>query len=98
MPSTFAARWASIESSIVQQPRDPVRRVPGLRLRARCTPTTSWPASTARAAATALSTPPLIAARTRILLGYRRRRIEVVGHRGLPGRDPCGRGDVADDP
>ena len=60
----FAARWASIESSIVQQPRLPVRSVPGMRLSARCTPTTSCPASTARAAATAESTPPLIAART----------------------------------
>ena len=59
-----AARCASIESSIVQHPRLPVRSVPGIRLSARCTPTTSWPASTARAAATAESTPPLIAART----------------------------------
>ena len=33
---------------------------------ARCTPATSWPASTIRAAATAESTPPLIAASTRI--------------------------------
>ena len=58
------ARQASRESSMVQQPRLPVRSVPGIRLRARCTPTTSWPASTARAAATAESTPPLIAAST----------------------------------
>ena len=41
-----------------------MRRVAGLRARARWTPTTSWPASTARAAATAESTPPLIAAST----------------------------------
>jgi hypothetical protein len=34
---------------------------------ARCTPTTSWPASTARAAATAESTPPLMAARIRMV-------------------------------
>lgn len=60
----FAARWASIESSIVQQPLEPVRSVPGIRDRARCTPTTSWPASTALAAATAESTPPDIAAKT----------------------------------
>src|SRR6478672_11062480 len=61
------ARQASRESSIVQQPRLPVRRVPGIRDSARWTPTTSCPASTARAAATAESTPPLMAARTRIL-------------------------------
>src|SRR6185503_19088733 len=72
MPSSVAARRASIESSIVQQPRDPVRSVPGLRFSARCTPTTSCPASTARAAATALSTPPLIAARTFTVSGYAR--------------------------
>ena len=64
MPMMLAARCASIESSMVQHPRLPVRSVPGIRLRARCTPTTSWPASTARAAATAESTPPLMAART----------------------------------
>src|SRR4051812_3305526 len=78
-----AARRASCESSIVQQPRDPVRKVPGLADSARCTPTTSCPASTARAGATppsrrpatparagapAESTPPLIAAKTRIAL------------------------------
>ena len=51
---------------MVQHPRDPVRSVPGIRLSARCTPTTSCPASTARAAATAESTPPLIAANTRM--------------------------------
>ena len=59
-----ATLLASIESSIVQQPREPVRKVPGARDRARWTPTTSCPASTARAAATAESTPPLIATRT----------------------------------
>src|SRR5437763_16103109 len=63
-----AARRASWESSIVQHPREPVRKVPGLADNARCTPTTSCPASTARAAATAESTPPLIAAKTRIAL------------------------------
>src|SRR3569833_3598626 len=63
-----AARRAPCESSIVQQPREPVRNVPGLADSARCTPTTSCPASTARAAATAESTPPLIAAKTRIAL------------------------------
>lgn len=49
---------------MVQQPRDPVRSVPGIRLSARWTPTTSCPASTARAAATAESTPPDMAANT----------------------------------
>src|SRR5690554_4352373 len=71
MPSLSQARQASFESSRVQQPREPVRRVPGMRLRARCTPTTSCPASTARAAATAESTPPLIAARTFTEASYR---------------------------
>ena len=49
----------------MQQPR---RRCAGAGLRdsARCTPTTSCPASTARAAATAESTPPLMAASTLI--------------------------------
>src|SRR5688500_13309082 len=66
MPRTSQARQASRESSMVQQPRLPVRRVPGIRDSARWTPTTSCPASTARAAATAESTPPLMAARTRM--------------------------------
>ncbi len=41
----------------------------GLRASARCTPVTSWPASTARAAATAESTPPDMAASTLIPTG-----------------------------
>ena len=61
---TSAARRASRASSSVQQPRAPVRNDCGLLDSARCTPVTSWPASTARAAATAESTPPDIAART----------------------------------
>src|SRR3954452_20912634 len=61
-----AARRASWESSIVQQPRAPERYDAGLRESARWIPVTSWPASAARAAATAESTPPDIAARTRI--------------------------------
>src|SRR6476646_6955914 len=64
MPITSAARRASLLSSMVQQPRAPERYDAGLRLSARCTPVTSWPASTARAAATAESTPPDIAATT----------------------------------
>src|SRR5205814_8638468 len=44
----------------------PDRYVCGLRDSARCTPVTSWPASTARAAATAESTPPDMAASTRM--------------------------------
>lgn len=64
----FAALWASIESSMVQHPLEPVRKVPEFLERAKCTPTTSWPASTARAAATAESTPPDMAAKTFILI------------------------------
>src|SRR5215470_1280500 len=67
MPMTSAARRASRASSKVQQPRAPVRYVCGLRASARCTPVTSCPASTALAAATAESTPPDIAARTRMV-------------------------------
>ena len=59
---TSAARRASCESSIVQQPLAPERYFWGFEESAKCTPITSWPASTARAAATAESTPPLIAA------------------------------------
>src|SRR5699024_7460068 len=64
--STSAARRASEASSIEQQPRDPFRCWARDRARAMCTPTTSCPASTARAAATAESTPPERAASTRI--------------------------------
>src|SRR5436305_10893331 len=64
---TSAARRASRASSSVQQPRAPVRYVCGLRASARCTPVTSYPASTARAAATAESTPPDMAANTRMV-------------------------------
>src|SRR5580693_7742700 len=65
MPMTSAARRASRASSSVQQPRAPVRYELGLLDRARCTPVTSCPASAARAAATAESTPPDMAASTR---------------------------------
>src|SRR6476659_5810548 len=51
---------------MVQHPRALSRRVAAFWLSARCTPTTSCPASTIRAAATAESTPPLIAATTLI--------------------------------
>ena len=61
-----ATRRASPASSIVQQPRALSRSVAADWLSARCTPTTSCPASSIRAAATAESTPPLIAATTRI--------------------------------
>src|SRR5688572_18650440 len=64
MPITSAARRASLASSMVQQPRAPDRYDAGLRESARCTPVTSWPASWARAAATAESTPPDMAAMT----------------------------------
>src|SRR6478735_891233 len=64
MPITSAARRASLASSIVQQPRAPERYDAGLRESARWMPVTSCPASTARAAATAESTPPDMAATT----------------------------------
>src|SRR4051794_3081817 len=64
MPITSAARRASLASSMVQQPRAPERYDAGLRDSARWMPVTSWPASTARAAATAESTPPDMAATT----------------------------------
>src|SRR4051794_22991667 len=64
MPMTSAARRASLESSIVQHPRAPERYDAGLRDSARWMPVTSWPASWARAAATAESTPPDMAATT----------------------------------
>src|SRR5688500_11323659 len=82
MPRTSQARQASRESSMVQQPRLPVRRVPGIRDSARWTPPTSCAASTARAAATAEATPPPMAATTR-----------TCAFSGLPeGRAPGGRG------
>ena len=59
---TSAARRASCESSTVQHPRAPERYFWGFFESAKCTPITSCPASFARAAATAESTPPLIAA------------------------------------
>src|SRR5215470_15542318 len=65
MPITSAARRASRASSSVQHPRAPDRYDRGLADSARCTPVTSCPASTARAAATAESTPPDMAASTR---------------------------------
>src|SRR5213595_3555747 len=65
MPITSAARRASLASSSVQHPRAPERYDAGLRESARWTPVTSWPASAARAAATAESTPPDMAASTR---------------------------------
>src|SRR5580698_3727232 len=64
MPITSAARRASLASSSVQQPRAPVRYEDGFDDNARWTPVTSCPASTARAAAVAESTPPDIAAST----------------------------------
>src|SRR6478609_3962628 len=69
MPITSAARRASLASSMVQQPRAPERYDAGLRESARWMPVTSWPASTARAAATAESTPPDIAAMSLIACG-----------------------------
>ena len=62
-----ATRLASCESSTVQHPRAPDRYFCGFDESAKWTPITSCPASTARAAATAESTPPLMAAITFIL-------------------------------
>src|SRR3954451_2507380 len=64
MSRTSAQRRASRESSTEQHPRAPSRIVAGFAESARWTPVTSWPASRSRAAATAESTPPLIAAKT----------------------------------
>src|SRR4051794_15550322 len=88
MPITSAARRASLASSSVQHPRAPERYDFGLRERARWMPVTSWPASAARAAATAESTPPDIAARTRISAPFstRRPRREARGPRPLDDR------------
>ena len=61
---------------MVQQPRAPVRNDCGFADSARWTPVTSWPASAARAAATAESTPPDMAASTRRGRG----RCEVSSH------------------
>src|SRR4051794_36284705 len=70
MPRTSATRCASRASSGVQQPLPRSRTVwPFASASARWTPVTSCPASTARAAATAESTPPDIAARILIALG-----------------------------
>ena len=85
---TSAALRASCESSIVQQPRAPERYFCGLADSAKCTPITSWPASTARAAATAESTPPLIAAISFIAhwplcRGQSQMAIQQVLHRNL---------------
>src|SRR3954447_4061573 len=81
MPITSAARRASLASSIVQQPRAPERYDAGLRESARWMPVTSWPASCARAAATAESTPPDMAATT-LTRGPRSARNEMSTRRG----------------
>src|SRR5258708_2572083 len=87
MPITSAARLASRASSSVQQPRAPVRSERGFLDRARWTPVTSWPASAARAAATAESTPPDIAASTRsLVIGFEGMRPTLVPGGG-PGQD-----------
>ena len=85
-----ATRRASPASSIVQQPRADSRRVAALCDSARCTPTTSCPASSIRAAATAESTPPLMAATTRIsrpLPPASRRTLDRGGQGGDDGVD-----------
>src|SRR3954471_23447933 len=101
MPITSAARRASLASSILQQPRAPDRYDAGLRERARWMPVTSWPASTARAAATAESTPPDMAAT--ILIGASSLRglgrpgaLDDRAHRGDQRRDVGGRAGVTE--
>ena len=71
----------------VQQPRADSRRVAAERDRARCTPTTSWPASSMRAAATAESTPPDMAATTRISAGQLRGPSRPLDDRGQGGEE-----------
>src|SRR5215469_843709 len=95
MPMTSAARRASRASSSVQQPRAPVRYELGLLDNARCTPVTSRPASAARAAATAESTPPDMAASTRMLTcpGPVPRPLAACS----PARPPGPLNDLADD-
>ena len=91
---TSAARRASLASSSVQQPRAPVRYDCGFCDSARWTPVTSCPASTARAAAIAESTPPHMAAST---LSPITTQITGAGscHRAtLPGR-PAGAGTAS---
>ena len=86
---TSAARRASPASSFEQQPREPVRSASGVCDSARCTPTTSCPASTARAAATAESTPPDIAAST-LMRGPLRPCRGVLAHGRTCARTPGG--------
>src|SRR5215469_2525568 len=99
MPMTSAARRASRASSSVQQPRAPVRYELGLLDSARCTPVTSCPAAAALAAATAESTPPDMAARTRMVV-ISSQNNGAVGSAGqaakLPGRPPRPLDDLAD--
>src|SRR5690625_5234796 len=67
MPNLSQMRRASAESSNEQHPRAFSRVCWASVCRARWTPTTSCPASTARAAATDESTPPDMATKTRML-------------------------------
>ncbi|GGS10282.1 hypothetical protein GCM10010252_56760 [Streptomyces aureoverticillatus] len=70
---------------MVQHPRAPVRNDCGFAESARCTPVTSCPASAARAAATAESTPPDMAARTRsgrLVRGWAEEICEVIALTG----------------
>src|SRR5215211_5019652 len=64
MPRVSATRRASSASARVQQPLPCTWRCPGVSASFRWTPVTSHPASTANAAATDESTPPLIATST----------------------------------
>src|SRR5215472_11982803 len=99
MPMTSAARRASRASSSVQQPRAPVRYELGLLDSARCTPVTSCPAAAALAAATAESTPPDMAARTRrVVIPSQDNGASGAAWppRGLPGRPAGPLHDLAD--
>src|SRR6266536_5959763 len=90
MPITSAARRASLASSSVQQPRAPVRYERGFMDSARWTPVTSWPASAALAAATAESTPPDMAASTRmwVITSEGIRRAAIADMRTAPAPFP----------
>src|SRR5215211_8706356 len=81
MPRVSATRRASSASARVQQPLPWTWRWPGVSASFRWTPVTSQPASTASAAATDESTPPLIATRTWLLTGL------PPAVRGRPGDD-----------
>src|SRR5215212_6321107 len=104
MPRVSATRRASSASARVQQPLPCTWRCPGVSASFRWTPVTSHPASTANAAATDESTPPLIATSTWSLTApppagssrpaARRSRCRVLRGQDLEGPGDGGRGGV----